>query len=73
MEKIKIIALHYLLRTPKYQNRDCWIHEIVIVRKKDFQILFPHLVEDPKKFFNYSWMPLDTYEEPMAAVPPNLQ
>ncbi len=52
------------------RNRELWIHELVAVceRKEDFSILLPHLEKDPKKFFNYFQMSLNSFNEWLASI-----
>lgn len=47
-----------------------WIHEMVGTKEieGDLKILFPFLSKDPKKFFNFVLMSINTFEEPLAAT-----
>ncbi|XKL68274.1 hypothetical protein PGB90_003765 [Kerria lacca] len=73
MDEDQLLACYYLLNTSKSRKRERWVHELMAVREKeDFKILFPHLVKDPKKFFNYFRMSHETFEELLAAIEPSI-
>ena len=57
MDEIQLVAFYYFLRAlKKSRKREKLIHEITAAREKEggFQILFSHLINDPKKFFHHS-------------------
>ena len=74
MDELQVLAFRYLLATHPTKKRDYWIQEMLAVREKegDFKILFPYLVKDAKKFFNYFRMSLETFEELLAIIGPTI-
>ena len=73
MDEIEVLAFNYLLRsrsTLTSKKWKYWPHEMMAPRENegDFKNLFPHFLKDPKKFFNYFRMSLDSFEELLVAI-----
>ena len=52
------------------QKRQMWVHPILESRKseREFHTLYPRLIDDESKFFNYFRMSIGTFEEILSKI-----
>ena len=56
-------------------KRELWVHPMLESRKAEgeFHTLYPRLIDDETKFFNYFRMNIATFESILAAIEPDLK
>lgn len=75
-ERKKLLLIMYLVhrrhRRNKYRHRRFWVHPINLQRNEvgAFNTLYPCLITDSQKFFNYFRMTISTFEDLLQRIKP---
>ena len=50
------------------KRRRFWVHPMLVKSEGEYNTLYPHLIDDEEKFFNYFRMPKGTFEYILSKI-----